>query len=309
VRRIVTLSAALVVALVALGFVFATWRTIEPGYVGIVFDKISRSVSARALDPGWQFINPFTQSIQQYPVTIQTYAMVQAAGEGSAAGDDSIKVQSSEGQQLNLDVVIQYQVVKEEGGQLFQDWGGAPIEIVEDRVVRQYTRSQVPLVASRYGWEGISAAEREQISQEVSQRLQEEFTRRHLRLISFGIREVHLPQQLQAALDQKIQAQQEAERQEYQLQQARVKADQDRVTAEGQAEALKAQAAGEADATLTRAQAQAEANRLLDESLSADVLRYQQLQRWDGKLPVFNGGGATPLIDASDIISGTTAGQ
>ncbi len=308
-RRIVTLSAALVAALAAMGFVFATWRTIEPGYVGIVFDKISRSVSARALDPGWQFINPFTQSIQQYPVTIQTYSMVQAAGEGSAASDDSIKIQSSEGQQVNLDVVIQYQVVKEEAGQLFQDWGGAPIDIVEDRVVRQYTRSQVPLVASRYGWEAISASEREKISQEVAARLQEEFTLRHLRLVSFGIREVHLPQQLQAALDQKIQAQQEAERQEYQLQQARVKADQDRVTAEGQAEALKAQAAGEAQATLTRAQAQAEANRLLDESLSPDVLRYQQLQRWDGKLPVFNGGGATPLIDASDIISGTTTAQ
>ncbi len=308
-RRIVTLSAALVAALAAMGFVFATWRTIEPGYVGIVFDKISRSVSARALDPGWQFINPFTQSIQQYPVTIQTYSMVQAAGEGSAASDDSIKIQSSEGQQVNLDVVIQYQVVKEEAGQLFQDWGGAPIDIVEDRVVRQYTRSQVPLVASRYGWEAISASEREKISQEVAARLQEEFTLRHLRLVSFGIREVHLPQQLQAALDQKIQAQQEAERQEYQLQQARVKADQDRVTAEGQAEALKAQAAGEAQATLTRAQAQAEANRLLDESLSPDVLRYQQLQRWDGKLPVFNGGGATPLIDAGDIISGTTTAQ
>jgi len=305
----VTLSAGLVVALAALGLLFATWRTIEPGYVGIIFDKVSRNVSARALDPGWQFINPFTQSIQQYPVTIQTYAMVQASGEGSATGDDSIKVQSSEGQQLNLDVVIQYQVVKEEGGQLFQDWGGAPINVVEDRVVRQYTRSQVPLVASRYGWEGISASEREQISQEVAARLQEEFTRRHLRLISFGIREVHLPQQLQAALDQKIQAQQEAERQEYQLQQARVKADQDKVTAEGQAQAVRAQAEGEAASILTRAQAQAEANRLLDESLSPDVLRYQQLQRWDGKLPVFNGGGATPLIDASDIISGTTTGQ
>jgi regulator of protease activity HflC (stomatin/prohibitin superfamily) len=231
--------------------------------------------------------------------------MVQAGGEGSAAGDDSIKVQSSEGQQINLDVVIQYQVIKEEGGQLFQDWGGAPIDIVEDRVVRQYTRSQVPLVASRYGWEDISAAQREKISQEVSARLQEEFTRRHLRLVSFGIREVHLPQQLQAALDQKIQAQQEAERQEYQLQQARVKADQDQVTAEGQANATRAQAQGQADATLTQAKAQAEANRLLNESLSAEVLRYQQLQRWDGKLPVFSGGGATPLVDASDIISGT----
>jgi regulator of protease activity HflC (stomatin/prohibitin superfamily) len=305
IKRIFTLSIASLLALVALGFVFAAWRTIEPGYVGIVFDKVSRSVVARALDPGWQFINPFTQSIQQYPVTIQTYSMVLAGGEGSAQGDDSIKVQSSEGQQVNLDVVIQYQVVKEEAGALFQDWGGAPIKNVEDSVVRQYTRSQVPLVASRYGWEQISASDRERITQEVATRLQEEFARRHLRLISFGIREVHLPQQLQQALDQKIQAQQEAERQEYQLQQASVKANQDKVAAEGQANAVRAQALGEADATLARAKAQAEANRLLGESLTPDVIRYQQLQRWDGKLPVFSGGGATPLIDASDVISGT----
>lgn len=305
-----TLGIAALVALIALGLVFASWRTIEPGYVGIIFDKVSRNVSARALDPGWQFINPFTQSIQQYPVTIQTYSMVLAGGEGSSQSDDSIKVQSSEGQQVNLDVVIQYQVVKEEAGELFQDWGGAPIRDVEDRVVRQYTRSQVPLVASRYGWEAISATEREKISNEIAARLEAEFARRHLRLISFGIREVHLPQQLQQALDQKIQAQQEAERQEYQLQQARVKAEQDQVAAEGQANALREQAQGEADATRIRAEAQAEANEQLARSLTPALIEYQQLQKWDGKLPVFNGGGATPLIDATSIISGTAgAGQ
>lgn len=305
-----SLGIAALIALVVLGLIFASWRTIEPGYVGIIFNKVNRQVDARALDPGWQFINPFTESIQQYPVTIQTYSMVAASNEGSASADDSIKIQSSEGQQVNLDVVIQYQVVKEEADDLFQDWGGAPINIVEDRVVRQYTRSQVPLVASRYGWEQISASEREKISNEVSQRLESEFTRRHLRLVSFGIREVHLPEQLQQALNQKIQAQQEAERQEYQLQQAKVKAEQDRVAAEGQANALKAQAEGEASATLTRAQAQAEANRLLSQSLTSDLIRYQQLQRWDGKLPVFSGGGATPLIDATSIISDTAgAGQ
>ena len=52
-------------------------------------------------------------------------------------------------------------------------------------------------------------------------------------------------------------------------------------------------------------QAQAEANRVLAQSLTPDLIRYQQLQRWDGKLPVFTGGGATPLIDATSIISGT----
>lgn len=306
----ISLGVAALAALGALALVFAAWRTIEPGFVGITFDKINRQVSARALDPGWQFINPFTESIQQYPVTIQTYSMVLRSDEGSAADDDSIKIQSSEGQQVNLDVVIQYQVVKEEAAQLFQDWGGAPINIVEDRVVRQYTRSQVPLVASRYGWEEISASEREKISNEVAERLKAEFARRHLSLVSFGIREVHLPEQLQQALDQKIQAQQQAERQEYELQQARVKAQQDQVVAEGQASALRAQAQGEADATKIRAEAQSEANEQLARSLTPTLIEYEQLQRWDGKLPVFSGGGATPLIDATSIISGTAgAGQ
>ena len=69
---------------------------------------------------------------------------------------------------------------------------------------------------------------------------------------------------------------------------------------------MRAQAEGQADATRIQAEAQAEANRLLAESLTAEVIRYQQMQRWDGKLPVFNGGGATPLIDTTDLIRGTT---
>jgi regulator of protease activity HflC (stomatin/prohibitin superfamily) len=294
-----------VVAIILLGLTIAAWRNISPGYVGIVFDKANHNVTAGALEPGWAFINPFTQAIQQYPVTIQTYSMVQKGTEGQTSGDDSIKIQSNEGQQINLDVVIQYQVIKEEAGALYQDWGGADIDFVQDQVVRQYTRSQVPVVASRYGWEEITSGKRDVINDEISQGLDTEFAKRHLRLISFAVREVHLPQSLQTALDQKIQAQQQAEQQKYQLEQARVKAEQDVAQATGQANALRAQAEGEAQATLTRARAQAEANKLLSQSLTPELIRYQQLQRWDGKLPVFTGGGATPLIDATDIISGT----
>jgi regulator of protease activity HflC (stomatin/prohibitin superfamily) len=262
-------------------------------------------VTAGALEPGWAFINPFTQAIQEYPVTIQTYSMVQKATEGQVSGDDSIKVQSNEGQQLNLDVVIQYQVIKEEAGLLYQDWGGADITLVEDRVVRQYTRSQVPVAASKYGWEEITSSKRDVINGAISTALATEFAKRHLRLISFAVREVHLPQALQTALDQKIQAQQQAEQQKYQLAQAQVKAEQDVAEATGRANALKAQAEGEAQATLTRAKAQAEANKQLAQSLTPELIRYQQLQRWDGKLPLFNGGGATPLIDTTSITSGT----
>src|SRR5579859_1161776 len=140
--RIGILVIVAVIAIALLGVTMSAWRNIQPGYVGIIFDKSTHTVTAGARDPGWTFIDPFTQSIQEYPVTIQTYSLVQKPSEGQVAGDDSIKVQSNEGQQLNLDVVIQYRVIKEEAGQLYQDWGGRDIDFVQDQVVRQYTRSQ-----------------------------------------------------------------------------------------------------------------------------------------------------------------------
>ncbi len=293
-RRIGSLVLVAFVALLLLGFVFSAWRNIRPGYVGIVFDKASHQVTASALEPGWAFINPFTQAIQEYPVTIQTYEMVQKAGEGVVEGDDSIKIQSSEGQQLNLDVVIQYQVKRDEAGALYQDWGGADIGVVEDRVVRQYTRSQVPVLAAGYTWEEIVSSKRAELVGMIGSGLAAEFERRHLELVSFGVREVHLPEALQQALNNKIEAQQQAEQQRYQLEQARVKAEQDLVEAQGRANALRAQA-----------EAQADANLKLAASVTDELIRYEQIRKWDGKLPMFTGG-ATPLIDTTSIISATT---
>lgn len=314
VAQVGTLTVIAIIAVILISLMVLSWRNVRPGYVGIVFDKATHKVTAAALEPGWAFINPFTQAIQEYPVTIQTYAMVQRTGEGSEADDDSIKVQSNEGQQLNLDVFVQYRVKREEAAALYQDWGGADISVIEDRVVRQYARTYVRDVTSQYGWEEIVSGKRNEITDEINLSMAEELGQRHLELVSFGIRGTHLPQRLQQALDDKIEAQQKAEQQRYQLEQAKIKADQDRVEAEGQAaaskaraegeaEAIKALAAGEAESIRIRANAQAEANEILAKSLTSELIRYQQVDRWDGKLPIFNGGDTTPLIDATSIIS------
>ncbi len=307
VARVLSLLLAAIVAIVLLVIVFSAWRSIRPGYVGIVFDKANHNVTTGALDPGWAFINPFTQAIQEYPVTIQTYPMVMNSDEGPVRGDDSIKIQSDEGQQINLDVVIQYQVEKAQASQLYVDWGGAPIEVVEDGVVRQYTRSQVPVVCAKYGWEEITSTKRGDIVDEVTKVLHDEFEKRHLSLVSFGIREVHLPQSLQDALTQKITAQQASEQQKYSLAQAQVKAEQDVAQATGQANAAVAQAEGDAQAILTKAKAQAAANTLLAQSLTPAFIQYQGLVKWDGRLPLFTGGGATPLIDVSRLTQSVPA--
>jgi regulator of protease activity HflC (stomatin/prohibitin superfamily) len=307
IARILSLLLAAVVAIVLLVIVFSAWRSINPGYVGIVFDKANHNVTTGALDPGWAFINPFTQAIQEYPITIQTYPMVQNSTEGPVTGDDSIKIQSDEGQQINLDVVIQYQVEKDQASQLYVDWGGAPINVVEDGVVRQYTRSEVPVVCAKYGWEEITSTKRSDIVEEITKVLHDEFEKRHLSLVSFGIREVHLPQSLQDALTQKITAQQASEQQKYSLAQAEVKAQQDVTQATGEANAVKAEAEGDAQAILTKAKAQAAANSLLSQSLTPSFIQYEGLVKWDGRLPLFTGGGATPLIDVSRLTQSAPA--
>lgn len=99
-RRTVTLLVSAGVIVILLILFRLSLRNIQPGYVGIVFDKVSHKVTAQAKEPGWAVINPFTQSIQEYPVTIQTYSMVLKSSEGQVSGDDSIKVQVARGSKL-----------------------------------------------------------------------------------------------------------------------------------------------------------------------------------------------------------------
>jgi regulator of protease activity HflC (stomatin/prohibitin superfamily) len=302
---IFTLAAAALVAVAALALMMMSWRTIEPGFVGIVFDKASRKVT-NTLDPGWVFINPFTQSITRYPVGVQTLVMVQQAQEGQTQGDDSVKVGSREGQTMNADVSVQYSVERDNAAQLYQTWAGAPIQRIEENLVRQVTRSALNDIASQYGWEEVYGEKRIEYTQKVSEEMRRRFGEKFVKFESLNLRGWHLPENLQRALEAKITAQQAAEQQEYALEQAQIKAQQDQVQAEGEANALRARAQGEADATKIRAAAQSEANKQLAQSITPSLIQYEQLQRWDGKLPVFNGGGATPLVDVTGVISGTT---
>ena len=54
----------------------------------------------------------------------------------------------------------------------------------------------------------------------------------------------------------------------------------------------------EAREITTLAEANAQSNRILSESLSDQLIKYQQVQKWDGQLPKVSGSGAGVLVDA-----------
>jgi len=100
----------------------------------------------------------------------------------------------------------------------------------------------------------------------------------------------HLPDAIEQQMQQKMAAQQQAQQAEYELQRQQTLA-----------KAKVAEAEGDAQATLVKAKAQAEANKLLQEALTPLLIQNKAIERWNGTLPQFTGGGAVPFLNLKDL--------
>jgi len=97
-----------------------------------------------------------------------------------------------------------------------------------------------------------------------------------------------LPQVVVDQLNAKIAATPKAMMRENEVQEARAEADKKRATA-----------AGEAESMLIVAEATAKSMRLQAEAINSNIIEYEKIKKWDGKLPQFQGSGGTPLINLS----------
>jgi len=117
---------------------------------------------------------------------------------------------------------------------------------------------------------------------------------------------LRLPQNVADAINRAMEATQNAIQSENRVRQVKAEAEQAITKATGAAEAQRQEAEGHADALLINARAEAKANEIIRLSMTAAVLQYRSIEHWDGKLPVYNGGGALPMltIDATKIGTG-----
>jgi len=280
-----------IVILVIIGL-SASIVSIRPGYVGVLFDRAARQVVPGYLQPGWGLKLPVVQSVQEYPISTQVLTMVSKEREGQITGDDSIKAQSIEGQDIWIDVTIKYHVIPEQAGALFSKWAGADIRYIEDNAVRRAARSVIPIVAGKMTVIGIYGNERDKLEKDSFALLKEELTKDFLELEAVQIGEVHISAALKAALEQKVAAQQAAERAVYEKQQAETQALTAKIQAEGRANARKVEADGEAYYNLTVAR-----------SLTPELVQLKMIEKIGDKISVLMvPGGTTPIIGLDSLL-------
>lgn len=95
----------------------------------------------------------------------------------------------------------------------------------------------------------------------------------------------HFPAAVVAALNSKIEATQRAQQRENELREA-----------EAEAKKQIAKAEGQAKCQLAKAHAEAEANRLVAESTTQELIQWQAVQKWDGKMPLVVGSQTSMMI-------------
>lgn len=270
---------------------------VEPGYAGIVVNQYGsqRGVSDFPISTGRVWYNPFTEDVYSFPTFRQNHTWSRSTHEGSKS-DESITFNSIEGATLNVDIGISYRFVYEKVPHLFVEFK-QDADHIRDVFMRNQVRDAFNEMAGRMPAMDIVGAKKGDLLSAVTEKLNKDLGRVGILVESVSWNgEARMDQRIHNSINAVIESMQKAIEAKNKIVQSEAEAKQTIATSEGQAKSTVLKAQAEADAILIHAKAQAEANRLQAESLNANLLQWNALNKWNGVLPQFTGSNAIPFI-------------
>lgn len=281
------------VVLIALACTFGSCvKRIEPGFVGI---KVSLAGSSRGVQDsptvqGWQVYNPLTQSIIEFPISVQNVVWTQSPSEGSPV-DESITFASAEGVSINADVGLAFHIDPNKAPRLYARFRESDLRVLAHGYIRNVTREALNEVASQMPVQNIYGSSKPELVRNAQRIIEQRLTPDGFIIDQLTFNSaLRLPPNVEQAINRAIEATQQAIQAENRVRQTRAEAEQAVEAARGEAEAARQRAQGRADGLLIQARAEAQANQIVRLSMSPEVLQYRTLERWNGVLPLMNGG-------------------
>jgi regulator of protease activity HflC (stomatin/prohibitin superfamily) len=217
--------------------VLSTIAIIPAGHVGvpILFGR----VQDRNLSEGLHFINPFAQ-VEVMTVRTETYTMSSVRDEGPVKGDDSITALSADGLMMPLDVTLAYRLVPTDAPWLYRSIGPDFV----DKVIRPASRTAVREAIAGFTAQEAYSSRRQELAMTMDQLLttrlrellsqHEDFqNRRGFVIEQVMIRNVQLPARVKNAIEEKLEAEQQALRMRFVLEKERQEAQRKSIEAQG----------------------------------------------------------------------------
>jgi len=253
---------AVVAGIFALILVLSCFTVVPVGATGVV--RTLGEVRGTTLGEGLRLKIPFIQSV----VMVNNQLQILQVKAGAVSKDL---------QEVKSDIAVNYCVGPTNSVYIVKKVG---VYAYVDTIMKPALQESVKAVTAKYTAEGL-ITERAKVGAEIAEGLEEKVSAHGIIILGFNIENFEFSPEFNKAIEAKQVAQQEL---------IRVETEQKQIVVKAEAAAKAAEA--EAQAILVKAEAQAEANRKLAASLTAVLVEYEKVQKWDGVLPRVSGGSA-----------------
>jgi regulator of protease activity HflC (stomatin/prohibitin superfamily) len=224
--RFATIVKGLAVILMLAGVLTKCIIQVGAGEVGVksLFGNVQNDV----LSSGLHFINPFVE-VRKLDIKTQNYTMSGQHDEGAQSGDDAIRVLTSDGLEVTIDLTVLYKLLPSEAPRLLRETG----DDYTDKIVRPVTRTKIRDNSVYYEAIALYSTKRDEFQQRIFSSIENDFKKRGLILEQLLVRNITLPQSVKATIEQKINAEQDAQKMQFVLQKEKQEAERKRVEAQG----------------------------------------------------------------------------
>ncbi len=214
------------IAVMIIGVLVKSVVQIGAGQIGVksLFGKVQNDV----LQSGLHFVNPLVE-VKMLDIKTQNYTMSGVHDEGNQTGDDAIRVLTSDGLEVTIDLTVLYKLIPSEAPRLIRETG----EDYTDKIVRPLTRTKIRDNSVYYEAISLYSNKRDEFQQRIFKSIEDDFNKRGLVLEQLLVRNITLPASVRATIEQKINAEQDAQKMQFVLLKEKQEAERKRVEAQG----------------------------------------------------------------------------
>lgn len=245
-------------------------KRVGPGMAGIKVNMYgsNRGVADYPLVTGMVWYNPISTEIIEYPCFVQTAAWKDA---------EQLTFNTQDGMVITANISLSYQLSMDKAPAFYVKFRSDDIDSFTHGFMHNVARDAFNELGATYTVEDVYGPKKQDLLMRVQKQINDQMAPYGITIQQLGFLDaLGIPPQVTAALNGKIQAQQDAMRVENEVQQAKA----------------------EAQKVVAKAEGDAQANNLLAKSITPELLEWQQLQleqnaiaKWDGRRPMVESGG------------------
>lgn len=239
---------------------FASIVIVDAGQTGVY--SLFGKVRDQELKSGFHLVIPLAK-VTKMSIRTEEYTMSITQGEGQRSSADAIASLTKEGLNVDLDMTVLYRLQEEKASDVYRELGLD----YDEKIIRPSIRTSIRDIIAQYDAKDIYSDMREEVAQKIQENVASDLVPRGITVENVLLRNVKLPDNLANAIQEKLQAEQEAQKYDFILQREKKEKERKIIEAEGQRDA----------------------QRIINESLSTNYLYYlyiNQLQDREGTIYV-----------------------